>query len=258
MRLPFLRPKASADTGVPAAATQVRRAREREASAPDPAAELTAVDAARVRARRRLVGALVLLAIAVVGFPALFDSQPRPLPIDTPMLLAAHDPAHAGTAPDAPPGLPSSPPPAALPSSLAPTTANTTAPASAPDAHAWAQRLAPPPEPVVEPAASAAEPVRPAHATASAAAVDTVPAGGMNGASTRFVVQVGAYSDAAALQLARSKVDKLGLKSYTQVIGDEAARRTRVRVGPFATRADAQAAADRIKRGGLPASILAL
>lgn len=77
-------------------------------------------------------------------------------------------------------------------------------------------------------------------------------------AEGRFVVQVGAYSDAATLRDARQRVEKLGLKTYTQVIEGEAARRTRVRVGPFATRAEAQAAAARIKAAGLPANLLAL
>ncbi|NLZ41298.1 MAG: SPOR domain-containing protein, partial [Comamonadaceae bacterium] len=42
---------------------------------------------ARLRARRRLVGALVLLVAGVVGLPLLFDTQPRPLPVDTPIVL---------------------------------------------------------------------------------------------------------------------------------------------------------------------------
>jgi len=72
------------------------------------------------------------------------------------------------------------------------------------------------------------------------------------------VVQVGAYSDAAMLRETRQKVEKLGLKTYTQVIEGDAGRRTRVRVGPFATRAEAQAAVSRLKAAGLPANLLTL
>ncbi len=43
------------------------------------------VEAARTRARRRLIGALVLLVAGVIGFPLLFETQPRPLPVDTPI-----------------------------------------------------------------------------------------------------------------------------------------------------------------------------
>lgn len=76
--------------------------------------------------------------------------------------------------------------------------------------------------------------------------------------SLRLVVQVGAYTDADKLREARLKVEKLGMKTYTQVVEVEGARRTRVRVGPFATRAEADKAAARIKAVGLPAAILSL
>jgi len=71
-------------------------------------------------------------------------------------------------------------------------------------------------------------------------------------------VQVGAYNDAAALRDARAKVEKLGMKTYTQVIENDAGKRTRVRVGPFASREEADAAAARVKRSGLQAFILAI
>jgi DedD protein len=76
--------------------------------------------------------------------------------------------------------------------------------------------------------------------------------------TARFVVQAGAYTDAAALREARQKVEKLGLKTYTQVVDSDAGPRTRVRVGPFATRDEAERAAARIKAAGVAANILAL
>ncbi|MFY9509713.1 MAG: SPOR domain-containing protein, partial [Rubrivivax sp.] len=74
----------------------------------------------------------------------------------------------------------------------------------------------------------------------------------------RFVVQVGAYTDATALREARQKVEKLGLKTYTQVVETDAGKRTRVRVGPFATREEADGAGARLKAAGLPVAILTL
>ena len=71
-------------------------------------------------------------------------------------------------------------------------------------------------------------------------------------------MQVGAYTDARTLKEARGKVEKLGLQTYTQVIEGDAGKRTRVRLGPYATRPEAEAAADKLKRAGLPANILAL
>jgi DedD protein len=72
------------------------------------------------------------------------------------------------------------------------------------------------------------------------------------------VVQVGAFSDPGTLRQARAKVERLGLSTYTQVIGSGSTQRTRVRVGPFDSRAEAEAAAGKLKAGGLPADILKL
>ena len=41
------------------------------------------VEVVRKRARHRLMGSVVLVLGAVVGLPLLFDSQPRPVAIDT-------------------------------------------------------------------------------------------------------------------------------------------------------------------------------
>ncbi|HSV46471.1 MAG TPA: SPOR domain-containing protein, partial [Ramlibacter sp.] len=37
------------------------------------------VEAMRRRARHRLIGAAVLVLLGVIGFPLLFDTQPRPI-----------------------------------------------------------------------------------------------------------------------------------------------------------------------------------
>ncbi|MDB5857307.1 MAG: Sporulation domain protein, partial [Ramlibacter sp.] len=43
------------------------------------------VDAMRRRARHRLIGAVVLVLAGVIGFPLLFDTQPRPVAVDIPI-----------------------------------------------------------------------------------------------------------------------------------------------------------------------------
>ncbi|MEO5697346.1 MAG: hypothetical protein ABIQ60_09470, partial [Burkholderiaceae bacterium] len=52
------------------------------ASASEP---VDAVQKARARARQRLIGALVLIGIGVIGFPLVFETQPRPIPLDIPI-----------------------------------------------------------------------------------------------------------------------------------------------------------------------------
>ena len=76
--------------------------------------------------------------------------------------------------------------------------------------------------------------------------------------AARIVVQVGAFADADKAREARIKLERAGLKTYTHVAETKDGKRTRVRVGPFATRAEADQAAQKIKKLDLPASILTL
>ncbi len=76
--------------------------------------------------------------------------------------------------------------------------------------------------------------------------------------TVRFVVQVGAFSDANKLREARARVERLGLKTYTQVIENAAGKSTRLRVGPFRSREEADAAAAKLKGSGFPVNVLGL
>ena len=58
----------------------------------DPADE---VMRARIRARQRLIGAAVLVVIGIIGFPLVFETQPRPIPVDIPIEI----PRKEGAAP---------------------------------------------------------------------------------------------------------------------------------------------------------------
>src|SRR5690349_15909464 len=50
---------------------------------------------ARIRARQRLIGAAVLVVIGIIGFPLVFETQPRPIPVDIPIEI----PRKEGAAP---------------------------------------------------------------------------------------------------------------------------------------------------------------
>jgi DedD protein len=56
----------------------------------------------------------------------------------------------------------------------------------------------------------------------------------------------------------RSKLEQAGLKTYTQVVDKDGKSTTRIRVGPFETKEDADKAAARIRKLDLPAVILKL
>ena len=220
MRLPFTRSKpASKD------------------DRPVPAAEPGSVQMARIHARRRLAGALVLLVAGIAVFPLLFETKPRPIAVDTPIVMPTR------AAPPAARG-----PVASAPVTVLPADAGIEGPAAAPAPSAPAAS---------EPASPRAAQVQAAAVAETAVAPPTVASQPQAG-TPRFVVQAGAYSEAGALRDARQKVEKLGLKTYTQVIDGDSGKRTRVRVGPFATRQEAEAVASKVKAAGLQASILAL
>jgi DedD protein len=255
MRLPFFRPKDTASEPTP---PQRPRRSPATAALPDDAA----IAAARTQARRRLVGAVLLLAVGVIGFPLLFETQPRPLPQDTPIVLSAEAQAaraagSVGTAAP-PPVLPvvpadagvepvaSAPVAAPAPQASAPQASVPTVVAAAPAPAA----VASPPKPTGTPAAAApaARPPTPAGAT--------TPATSATSTNGRWVVQVGAYNDMERLRAARAKLQLLGYASFTQEVDSPTGKRTRVRVGPFKSRAEADAVAARVKTAGLQAAVL--
>jgi DedD protein len=46
---------------------------------------------ARQKARRRLIGAALLLLIGIIGFPLIFETEPRPVSVDVPIEIPAKD-----------------------------------------------------------------------------------------------------------------------------------------------------------------------
>lgn len=220
------------------------------------------VQTARTRARQRLVGAALLLVAGVVAFPLLFETKPRSLALDTP-IVAARTPGAAEPAGGAPAPLPvvRTPPvaaasaPAASAPAEAPAPLEVPVPADTPASAAAATGKGPPKPgpaaPVVQAAPAPAPAAAPAAATGSAAAASAARA-------ARYVVQVGAFSEATTAREVRLKVERLGLKTYTQVVETEGGKRTRVRVGPFASREEAMQTLARIQSANLPGVVLAL
>ncbi len=72
------------------------------------------------------------------------------------------------------------------------------------------------------------------------------------------MVQVGAYNDMERMRQARQKAEKLGFKTYTTEVDTPTGKRTRVRLGPFATKNEAEAAAVKVKANGMAANVLSL
>ncbi len=216
-----------------------------------PATEMSSAEdvrRARTRARQRLIGATVLVAVAVIGLPLLLDTKPRPVAADLPIEV----PRKEVLASVAVPPLPT--PPAAKPLARAELPAEPREPRE--PASAAPVVPVPVPAPAPAPKASAVEPKQApkpvAAASATAAAAKPVVADG------RYVVQVGAFAEATGAREARTRVEKLGLKTYTQVVETQDGKRIRVRVGPYAERAEADKAAAQLRASGLAAAVLTL
>jgi len=232
------------------------------------------IEAMRRRARHRLIGATVLVLAGVVGFPLLFDTQPRPIPVDIPIEIPDRNkarplPMPARPAPSSPvatgkvspaPGLPAATGAAPVAAASVPAKAEAPVKSEPPAAAAAAAAAAPvkaeaPPATRPEPRPDAR--TAPADAGKAQAPAEVKPARDA-AAEGRFVVQVGAFADAAKAREVRARLERAGLKTYTHVAETKDGKRIRVRVGPFATKAEAARAAGKIKGLDLPAALLTL
>ncbi|RZL42740.1 MAG: SPOR domain-containing protein [Variovorax sp.] len=280
------------------------------------AAPAESVESMRRRARHRLLGAAILLLVGVIGFPLLFDTQPRPIAVDIPIEIpdrnkvaplpqppstakaqapAANGEGRVAQAPSSSAMITESADgtelPADRPVTRAPAATSVPVPPPAPAARpdtthkAEAKPEVKPeskpkpktetrPETVAKPA-PAPKPATPddgararalldgqgAAAARQAAAPAPAPAPAPAAASEangRFVIQVGAFADAAKAREVRQKLERAGLKTYTNVAKTADGERTRVRVGPFASRTEADQAAGKVKGLALPAAVLGL
>jgi len=244
------------------------------------------IDGMRRRARHRLIGAALLVGVGVVGFPLLFDTQPRPISVDIPIDIPdkaklkplAIDGAEAVVKVDKPVATEEpvvkeavkesketkvvKEPKVSTESSLDPKEEVVAArPAPKPEKPAVAKPEPKPeakPEPKVVEAKAEAKPARKSEDDSAKARALLEGKSLQDAGDGRFIVQVGAFADADKAREARVKLEHAGLKTYTQVVDTKDGPRTRVRVGPFTKKTEADKAASKIKALALPASILAL
>jgi len=239
-----------------------------EPAAPAPAAE--SLESMRKRARHRLIGAAALVLLGVVGFPLLFDSQPRP--IDVNIAIDIPDKAKVASLASSPAAV--SAPQTELEVVKAPVAERETVVAPA------VEKMIVPADPVAAPPEKASsapskntalsapkvQAIAPAPAERKPDAVEAAKAQTLldgkepsaQAGSTRYTVQVGAFAEAQKAREARMTLEKAGFKTYTQVINNAEGKRTRVRVGPFTDKAEADKAAEKIKALNLAASVLTL
>jgi len=186
------------------------------------------------RARRLLVGAIALVLLIVVFLPMVLDSEPKPLNQD----IAINIPP----IPKADISAPASPVP------VTPATSARPHIAGLPEGNPATADIAPVPDPKSMPPANEApkpeakSPVKVVHKH------EAKPIAATQGASEdSFVVQLGAFSNAANARALQKKLQANKFKSYNELIKNPGGDRTRVRVGPYPTREEAEKARDRLK-----------
>jgi DedD protein len=185
----------------------------------------------RRTARRRLIGAFALTLAVVVILPMVLESEPGPTGKDIELQIPSPD--DTGNIK------------ARMPSSEVPTVS----PAKAPESDAL---------PVSAPVATVPVTAAPEHPIDSKVpakevqpvrATTPVPTAAQ---AESFVVQVGAYSNAATAKQELASLKKWGFKAYTEKQGDV----VRVRVGPYAEREKADKVRGMLKKHGLKAVVM--
>ena len=271
----------------------VRRRSKRQSSKDNESADPVLPE--KKRARRRLIGAVALVLAAVIGLPMIFDSEPKPLADDIAIQIPSKDrtgpavPAAVRPAPESVAKIAAS---AALdpqeevidaPIVAAADKSQVTEPAKA---ASTATHLSPPKEEIAkvpvevphakaevksetkpEPRAAAKPVAKVAGAKAADAEVEDASRAKAllegkpdpkvaDKKAGQFVVQVAALATKEKIDELQIKLKDAGIKSYTQKVVTESGGRTRIRVGPFVSKDEADKVRARIIKLGLPGTVV--
>ncbi|QAU34728.1 SPOR domain-containing protein [Janthinobacterium sp. 17J80-10] len=247
------------------------------------------------RARRRLIGAVALVLAAVIGLPMVLDSEPRPVAQDIEITIPSKDPARQ---PRRLPAAAALDPAEQIiepvdetvtgkvaavaavanqvsgtPASVAP--ASTPKPAEAtPAADAKSTQAQVAPKVETKPAAKAeaqvaarAESKPLANEGKDAARARAILEGKQTAEADKpqsdkktgkFMLQVAALTSQEKITELRNKLKSAGIASQTQKVPTAGGERTRVRVGPFASKEEAEKMRARLVKLGLNGSLVPL
>lgn len=211
------------------------------------------------RSRRRLVGAVALALLAAIILPMAMDSEPKPgsneLQIRIPSQEGSNFASRLITGTPPPPVSPVLPaqsvPLQRMPAQSAPP-ASASAPVALQSRPQATENPETPAQSTVavkpEPAASkpVATPKPPSETQRAREILDGKPTERV-AAGQKFYVQLGVFRDEANAREVLSRAGAAGVKAVGLKVEDK----TRVRSGPFADRAAADAAASKLKKAGL-------
>lgn len=231
--------------------------------------ELTAL---KKRARRRLVGAVALVLIALIVLWTVMDDQPPQSLVQESVAIVSSKPALAGTVrPD--PVMP----PAELPaeqtespqteSPVLPAVPVQDTPAPAAVKPAEVKPVSKPePKPVEKPAEKPVgkPPVKPAPTVKDPAKLldgleDDLAkqaAKNVDKPTGKFFLQIGAFADATKASALQSKAKAVGVNVHTEAVKTEKGELTRLRAGPYASRDLAEQAHGKLAAAGVSSNIV--
>jgi DedD protein len=181
------------------------------------------------RARRRLIGAIALVVLAVVVLPIILDQKPRPAPQELAVQIPSQDTGPFRNR------------------SLAPLQS----PPATPAKSEASQAKEPAPKPAARPAPAKKESAKSsdkARTKAKAAEARRAQAA-LN--DKAYVIPLGAFANPENARQVQDRAASAGIKSYTEQIKGQQGEQTRVRAGPFASRSAAEKARDELKSLGL-------
>ena len=238
----------------------------------------------RKRARRRLVGAIALVTIIAVFLPMVLDHEPKPVSQDVSIRIPSPD-AGVFTSKIVPVVPAQKSPPAAKSEAAAPTEApapkaespkieSTKAespkvaaiapvakqPAEGATPPVYDTEASPPKKAAPEKAAALVKPAENPVAVEPVKAVEKPTPAEKTKVSAKgaagYVVQVAALNDPDKAKQMRDQIAATGVKAYTEVVPTAKGNVTRVRGGPFASRAEADKARDKLKGIGLNGNVI--
>jgi DedD protein len=214
--------------------------------------------------KARLIGATVLVALAVLLIPELLSGRKQESPAAAPDVATARGTRtftielaggpQGATVNETPPAVRNEPLPAP------PATESATQPAPVPASQPGA---AEPVAPVTEPAQRIAQAASPEPSPPSAPSVKSAlpepapaPAPAIPGRGG-WAVQVGAFGSAASAAKLVNQLQEAGYKAYVSPVSRSGKTLHRVRVGPEAERSEAESLVAGLKVRGLPATVVA-
>ncbi len=194
------------------------------------------------RARRRLVGAVALVLLMIIVLPMILQDRTAKAPkqdvvVSIPSLDEKLGPDQKL---ESEPIAPAPIQPVAPATEVSPSEASVAKPTET--------------KPVEPPVTTN----QPSPAVASPAKAEPVKSETKAAASGTYFVQIGVFSDPEKVKQMQEKLSAKGLKSSDELIDTAKGKKTRLRVGPFEAKKDAESAMDKIKSVGLTGMIVSV